>query len=84
MNIAGNILFIIGALQMQRSTLNLVKSIICWALFLLIVNVSILELNPSLIQSAIIGFSTSVVINTIVYPIISFYIDIYYGDHNAE
>lgn len=84
MSIAGSILFIIGALQMQRSNLPLIKSVICWVLFLLIVNISILELNPSLIQSAIIGFATSVVINTIVYPIISFYIDNYYGNHNAE
>lgn len=69
---------------MQRSNLPLIKSAICWVLFLLVVNISILELNPSLIQSAIIGFATSVIINTIVYPIISFYIDNYYGDNNAK
>ena len=70
---------------MQHSNLSPVKSTICWGLFLLFINISIMELNPSLIQSAIIGFVTSNVINTRVYPVVSLYIDSYfYGKYNAK
>jgi hypothetical protein len=70
---------------MQHSYLPFVKSTICCGLFLLFINISIMELNPSLIQSAIIGFSASRTISITVYPVISFYVDTYYyGSYNAK
>jgi len=70
---------------MQLSNLPLIKSTICWFLILLFINISIIELNPSLIQSAIIGFSASRIVGITVYPVISFYVDTYYyGNYNAK